>query len=34
MRFLNLFYNELIQFMFFKEEGYYVPPGPEVISSI
>jgi hypothetical protein len=34
LRFLNLFYNELIQFMFFKKEDYYVPPGPKVINSI
>jgi hypothetical protein len=34
LRFLKLFYNELIQFMFFKKEGYSVLPGPEVISSI
>jgi len=34
LRFLNLFYNELIQFMFFKKEGYSVLLGPEVISSI
>jgi hypothetical protein len=34
LRFLNLFYNELIKFMFFKKEGYSVLPGPEVIRSI
>jgi hypothetical protein len=34
LRFLKFIYNELIQFMFFKKEGYSVPPSLEVINSI
>jgi hypothetical protein len=33
-RFLNLFSDERTQIMFFKKEGYFVPPGLEVIVNI